>query len=1027
MAAVAQISARQLLLLDLKLEKVNNWGATSATNDPSTTTYATAAAVKAAYDLAAAALPANSLPSSSPKWTTARKVTLTGDATGNFSIDGSADVSFVTTLANSGVAAGTYGKVTVNAKGIVTAGAVLTAADIPDLDWAKITTGKPTTLAGYGITDAVSSSNGAAPKADKLTTPRPFTIGLAAAKNFDGSGSTAMTWTLADIGAYAAAGGGIAGDFWRSGAGTNQFGLVDHLGWHTDAKPSLVLLAKKYVGTALDKTGFVGRILFNRGGATSGLTTDFVDVNVSVGYTTNHVRMLRRSGPLGATLKLVEVTHNSEVYYALYRGSASSAEVVLHGHAFDSTLPLLIADATAYTVTDIVTVEEDYHSGNKPAKADVGLSLVDNAQQLRAENVNGYWGMVDGVGSNANYIRTTTSGILPSASGGASNIGTSTWPFLTAYVNTIYEGGTALSAKYLAKTGGSMAGKLTMAMDGEGILLAAPTDDTSSYIRSTVAGVNHWYLGKGSSGVGKDSVEFHNYVYGTNVSLQSGYVQFSHDPRTAAAQGTAVNSLVRYDYANNTLGDTTAAVSTLARRDASGDINVRLLRSNYADQTTISGAMAFRVNNSSDNYVRYCSDKAAIRAYLDVAAMPDTPYKVSVSCATAAALTATYANGTSGVGATLTNSGTLAALTVDGYAVTAGERVLIKDQASTAQNGIYVVTNAGSASVAWVLTRSADADTNLDLAAAVVAVDKGTVNGSKLFTNLTKSVDTIGTTAVVWYEVAMYGTAPAASKALVSDAGGRITSSAASATEVGYLAGVTSAIQTQINAKQATITGAATTVVTSNLTASKALVSDVNGKIAASAVTATEMDYLAGVTSDIQTQLNGKFAAASVNTAYTATWAGTISKVPMVNSSGVLQLARYIDFHTTSSVAAYDFRFDCTAGVLTGTGALVISGNITAFSDERLKDNFGDIDDALGKTDTLRIKTFDRVDMPGVRQAGVIAQDVQKVLPEAVMVGEDGYLSVSYGALAALALKAIQELKQQVSALTGRVLELEGA
>lgn len=76
-------------------------------------------------------------------------------------------------------------------------------------------------------------------------------------------------------------------------------------------------------------------------------------------------------------------------------------------------------------------------------------------------------------------------------------------------------------------------------------------------------------------------------------------------------------------------------------------------------------------------------------------------------------------------------------------------------------------------------------------------------------------------------------------------------------TEIGYLDGVTSAIQTQLNGKQATITGGATTIVSSNLTASRALVSDGSGKVAVSAVTATELGYLTGVTSAIQTQLTG--------------------------------------------------------------------------------------------------------------------------------------------------------------------------
>ena len=64
------------------------------------------------------------------------------------------------TLNDSGVIDGTYTKVTVNTKGIVTSADNLSASDIPNLDWSKITTGKPTTLSGYGITDALSTSGG---------------------------------------------------------------------------------------------------------------------------------------------------------------------------------------------------------------------------------------------------------------------------------------------------------------------------------------------------------------------------------------------------------------------------------------------------------------------------------------------------------------------------------------------------------------------------------------------------------------------------------------------------------------------------------------------------------------------------------------------------------------------------------------------------------------------------------------------------------------------------------------------------
>jgi len=91
---------------------------------------------------------------SASKLESVRTLSLSGDATGSMSFDGSANTSMAVTLSNSGVAAGTYTKVTVDAKGRVTAASGQTAADIPNLDWAKITSGKPTNLAGYGVSSA---------------------------------------------------------------------------------------------------------------------------------------------------------------------------------------------------------------------------------------------------------------------------------------------------------------------------------------------------------------------------------------------------------------------------------------------------------------------------------------------------------------------------------------------------------------------------------------------------------------------------------------------------------------------------------------------------------------------------------------------------------------------------------------------------------------------------------------------------------------------------------------------------------
>ena len=97
-----------------------------------------------------------------------------------------------------------------------------------------------------------------------------------------------------------------------------------------------------------------------------------------------------------------------------------------------------------------------------------------------------------------------------------------------------------------------------------------------------------------------------------------------------------------------------------------------------------------------------------------------------------------------------------------------------------------------------------------------------------------------------------------ANRAVISNGSQKIAVSDVTDTELGYLDGVTSAVQTQIDSKQATITGGATTITSSNLTASKALQSNGSGKIEVSDVTTTELGYLDGVTSAIQTQLDAK-------------------------------------------------------------------------------------------------------------------------------------------------------------------------
>lgn len=102
--------------------------------------------------------------------------------------------------------------------------------------------------------------------------------------------------------------------------------------------------------------------------------------------------------------------------------------------------------------------------------------------------------------------------------------------------------------------------------------------------------------------------------------------------------------------------------------------------------------------------------QAATKEYVDTIASAGIHYHAPVRVESPINLNATYNNGTSGVGATLTNAGTQAALVIDGVTVATNDRVLVYEQTDQTQNGVYVVTNTGSGSTNWVLTRSTDTD-----------------------------------------------------------------------------------------------------------------------------------------------------------------------------------------------------------------------------------------------------------------------------------------------------------------------------
>ena len=399
----------------------------------------------------------------------------------------------------------------------------------------------------------------------------------------------------------------------------------------------------------------------------------------------------------------------------------------------------------------------------------------------------------------------------------------------------------------------------------------------------------------------------------------------------------------------------------------------------YATSTTAANST---VAGTSGQFLKSSGASAPVWATLQMTDIPDAAFKKSVNVATTAALTTSFASNT------LTNTGTLAALVIDGVTLAVNDRVLVKDQATSAQNGIYYVTNVGSASVAWTMVRATDADTISEIGSSIVAVDRGTTNGGKVFTTTLPVSGTLNTSNMPWYEV-MYNN---------GTWGISITGNAATVTNGVYTTG------------NQTIGGA------------KTFSGQVIGKTGGA---------------DLSASFQAQSTGGSFATMWTRRGAPYYTYASASSSSYVPALSHEYSHHSTN-VGVYSLGVLCNSTANAGSfvihhinsggtenynwsfsginGDFTSPGNVTAYSDARLKKDLKKIDNALSKVRKLTGYTFTRTDS-GARQTGLIAQDVEKILPEAVSTTENGFLSLAYGNLVGLLVEAIKELTHRVEML----------
>lgn len=448
--------------------------------------------------------------------------------------------------------------------------------------------------------------------------------------------------------------------------------------------------------------------------------------------------------------------------------------------------------------------------------------------------------------------------------------------------------------------------------------------------------------------------------------------------------------------------------------------------------------------------------QAATKEYVDTIASAGIHYHDPVRVESPINLNATYNNGTSGVGATLTNAGAQVALVIDGITVATNDRVLVYQQTNQTQNGVYVVTNTGSGSTNWVLTRSSDTDTygpsdpdGLGGGDAFF-VQQGNTGAGELYVCNNVGAIIFGTTNITFTQIA--ATAVYTAGTGISLTNNVITNTAPDQVVTLTQGGATTITGTYPNF---TITSTDTTYSAGNgiglagttfsVAAGTGLTQDVSGlshadtsSQASSANTGAA--FIQDVTIDGFGHVTG-LASATVTpsligapqtngTGATGTWA--------ISISGNAATATSATTATTATTAnalntANDYRVD-SLGV--GTAASGVSGeiratnNITAyFSDDRLKTRFANIDDPIGKVMSLSgfyyeaNETAQALGYEVRQEVGVSAQEVQAVMPEVVAPApiDEQYLTVRYERLVPLLIEAIKAQQAQIDGLKAKL------
>ena len=401
----------------------------------------------------------------------------------------------------------------------------------------------------------------------------------------------------------------------------------------------------------------------------------------------------------------------------------------LSGTSFNGSTPTTIAiDSTVATLTGTQVLTNKTISGNDNTLSNIGnSSLTNSSVTFNGQTVAlGGSGTVTATTTNALTIGTGLTGTSFNGSGATTIAIDNTVATLTG-IQTLTNKTINAANNTLSNIGNSSLTNSSVTFNGQTVALGG-----SGTVTATTT--NALTIGTGLTGTSFNG---------------SGATTITIDSTVATLTGTQILTNKTIDAASNTLsniGNSSLTNSSITLGTTSVSLG--------GTATTLGGLTSVAVTQDPTTALQLTT-----KQYVDALVSSGVHFHEPVRVESPINLNATYNNGTAGVGATLTNAGTQAVLVIDGVTVSVADRVLVYQQTDQTQNGVYVVSNVGSGSTNWVLTRSADTDSygfdspNALSEGSTFFVQQGTTGAGETYTCNTAGTIVFGTTLINFVQI----------------------------------------------------------------------------------------------------------------------------------------------------------------------------------------------------------------------------------------------------------------------------------